>query len=71
MVLTKTPDSKMVRLQQELGSSYSIIDRIGSGGMGEVYLASHKTLGGKWAIKVLAEELARDPVIVEDRKSVV
>jgi serine/threonine protein kinase len=65
MVLTKTPDHKIIRLQQELGSVYSIIDRIGIGGMGEVYLATHKTLGGKWAIKVLAEELARDPLIVE------
>jgi serine/threonine protein kinase len=65
MVLTKTPDPKIIRLQQELGSTYSIIDRIGSGGMGEVYLATHKTLGGKWAIKVLAEEFARDPIIVE------
>src|SRR3990172_637507 len=65
MVLTKTPDPQMVRLQQELSSTYTIVERIGSGGVGEVYLANHKTLGGKWAIKVLADELARDPVIVE------
>ncbi len=65
MALSNTPDSKTVRLQQELNSTYTIIRRIGSGAMGEVYLANHKTLGGKWAIKVLADELARDPVIVE------
>jgi serine/threonine protein kinase len=55
----------MVRLQQELSGTYTIVDRIGSGGMGDVYLANHKALGGKWAIKVLADELARDPMIVE------
>jgi serine/threonine protein kinase len=65
MVSTKTPDPKTVRLQQELSSTYTVVERIGGGAMGEVYLASHKTLGGKWAIKVLADELARDPVIVE------
>ena len=65
MVLTKTPDAKTVRLQQELSSTYTIVEKIGGGAMGDVFLASHKTLGGKWAIKVLAEELARDPVIVE------
>jgi serine/threonine protein kinase len=65
MVLTKTPDPKTVRLQQELSSTYTIVERIGGGAMGEVYLANHKTLGGKWAIKVLADELARDPAIVE------
>jgi serine/threonine protein kinase len=65
MVLTKTPDPKTVRLQQELSSTYTIVERIGGGAMGDVFLANHKTLGGKWAIKVLAEELARDPVIVD------
>ena len=65
MVLTKTPDPKTLRLQQELSSTYTIVERIGGGAMGDVFLANHKTLGGKWAIKVLAEELARDPVIVD------
>jgi len=65
MVLTKTPNPKTLRLQQELGSTYTIVDYIGGGGMADIYLANHKTLGGKWAIKVLAEDLARDPVIAE------
>jgi len=65
MVLTKTPDPKTLRLQQELSSTYTIVERIGGGAMGDVFLANHKTLGGKWAIKVLAEELARDPAIVD------
>ncbi len=65
MVIAKTLDPKAMRLQHELLSTYTIVDRIGGGAMGEVYLAHHKTLGGKWAIKVLADDLARDPAIVE------
>jgi serine/threonine protein kinase len=65
MTHVKTPDLKTVRLQEELGSTYTIVEKIGGGAMGDVYLANHKTLGGKWAIKILAEELARDPMIVE------
>ena len=65
MTSGKTPDPKTLRLQEELGSTYTIVEKIGGGAMGDVYLANHKTLGGKWAIKILAEELARDPTIVE------
>jgi len=53
------------RLKQALRQSYLIQERIGGGGMGDLYLATHKTLGGKWAIKVLAEDLAQDPKVVE------
>ena len=38
---------------------------MGGGGMGDLYLATHKTLGGKWAIKVLAADLSEDPKVVE------
>ncbi len=65
MALSKTLDPKGIRLQHELLTTYTIVERIGGGAMGEVYLAHHRTLGGKWAIKVLAEDLARDPAIVE------
>ncbi len=65
MPIAKTPNPKTLRLQQELSSTYTIVDYIGGGGMADIYLANHKTLGGKWAIKVLAEDLARDPVIAE------
>ena len=65
MISSRTLNGKGQRLQQQLGSTYTIIEHIGGGGMGDVFLATHKTLGGKWAIKVLSDELSRDPVVVD------
>ena len=39
---------------------YRVVARIGKGGMGEVYLGVHPTLGKRVAIKVLSEEIAHD-----------
>jgi len=41
---------------------YALLDRLGAGGMGQVYLGKHMTLGRKVAIKVLAARLADDPI---------
>ena len=44
---------------RQLGD-YRILEPIGSGGMGQVYLAEHVHLRKKYALKVLPAELARD-----------
>ncbi len=48
-----------------LEGRYHVLEMIGEGGMGHVFLAEHVTLKRRVAIKVLREELASQPANVE------
>ncbi|HUS65971.1 MAG TPA: serine/threonine-protein kinase [Kofleriaceae bacterium] len=51
------------RIGAQLGS-YRLLEVIGEGGMGAVYLAEHVKLGRKVALKTLHEQYARSPDVV-------
>lgn len=44
---------------------YRVLERIGIGGMGQVYLAEHRTMKRRYAIKVLPRSKATDPSALE------
>jgi serine/threonine-protein kinase len=44
---------------------YRVLDRIGTGGMSQVFLAEHPTRGNRVAVKVLAPRFADDPLAKE------
>jgi eukaryotic-like serine/threonine-protein kinase len=58
--MATTPD-ELLQPGTVLGETYSIREKIASGGMGEVYLAEHARLRGKFAVKILNRRLALDP----------
>ncbi len=58
--LASIPETDLVR-----GTRYRVGDRIGAGGMGEVFAAEHVDLGRKVALKVLYAERSNDPAVVQ------
>mgnify|MGYP003375753763 CR=1 FL=1 len=48
----------------ETVGSYRIVQKLGEGGMGAVYVAQHTLLGRKAAIKVLLPALSTQPEVV-------
>lgn len=57
-------DQAMKTLQSVLGEKYAIQQMIGCGGMGYIFLATHKQLRSAVAIKVLQEVFNRDQIMV-------
>ena len=56
------PTAELMALMSD---RYRILKRIGRGGMGEVFLAEHAAIGKQVAIKILSEDFARKPRIVQ------
>ncbi|MEZ5366753.1 MAG: serine/threonine-protein kinase [Bryobacterales bacterium] len=53
------------RLESAIGQRYEVLGPIGRGGMASVYLVRHRVHGGFCAVKVLADELAKEPPLVK------
>lgn len=54
-------DSQMALTDGSTFAGFTILRMLGSGGMGEVYLARHPRLSRNDALKILPQELASDP----------
>jgi serine/threonine-protein kinase len=58
-------ESRELAPGQIVRGKYRTVRKLGSGGMGVVYLAEHLLLGGQLALKFLAVELSRNPQFIK------
>lgn len=58
------PKNDFAALERALGD-FRIVRQIGSGAMGTVYLAEHRVIGSRVAVKLLKPSLASNPELVE------
>ncbi|WP_411279716.1 serine/threonine-protein kinase [Gemmatimonas sp.] len=59
------PDDELRELRVATGNRYTVMKRLGSGGMAHVYLAKHAVLARPLVIKVLHRTLAQEPEMRE------
>jgi predicted Ser/Thr protein kinase len=57
----KAPEAGHGLLGTVVGDRYQVDSRLGEGGMGEVYLATHVLMGRQCALKVMSPALSKDP----------
>ncbi|MGH7671070.1 MAG: protein kinase domain-containing protein, partial [Gemmatimonadaceae bacterium] len=62
---SEKPNETISALRQATGSRYRVIQRLGSGGMADVFLADHAQLERPVVIKVLHAHLAKDSEMME------
>jgi len=66
-----TPPESALPLHQRVAGRYEILELLGEGGMGAVYLAIDEALGGTpVALKVVARELSEESALEELRREV-
>src|SRR5207237_8282280 len=63
--LAVQPESQELDIGSEIDGRYRIVELIGEGGMGKVYLAEHVEIGKRVALKVLHPSYSRMPDLVE------
>lgn len=59
------PDDEITRLRRATGNRYRVLQRVGGGGMADVYMAEQAQLSRRVIIKVLHPHLARDAEVTE------